>query len=226
MRLKTDIRLIDNATAVLKRIKTYSYYFISDPVETRQREYGVLAQELETFLPELVSTVPMEDSTETKAVNYIGFIPFLINGFNEQQELIERQQQAIEMLQNVVASQEMELMEWKEMLFACCGKPKNSQGYTLPEDSQEGQEQAILYQNAPNPFSSNTEIACYIPEITGQAFLYIYNLQGIEQRAYPILQAGANTITVQASDLLAGMYLYTLVVDNKIIDTKRMILTK
>jgi len=40
------------------------------------------------------------------------------------------------------------------------------------------------------------------------------------------MQIGLNTITVQASELPAGMYLYTLVVDNEIIDTKRMILTK
>jgi hypothetical protein len=33
-------------------------------------------------------------------------------------------------------------------------------------------------------------------------------------------------VTVYASELPAGMYLYTLVVDNVIIDSKRMILTK
>lgn len=37
---------------------------------------------------------------------------------------------------------------------------------------------------------------------------------------------GTNTVTITASELSAGMYLYALVVDNQIIDTKRMILTK
>jgi hypothetical protein len=51
-------------------------------------------------------------------------------------------------------------------------------------------------------------------------------LQGIELKAYPITQTGLNSVTLNGSELQAGMYLYTLVVDNEIIDTKRMILTK
>jgi hypothetical protein len=81
-------------------------------------------------------------------------------------------------------------------------------------------------QNTPNPFSSNTEIGCYLPEVKERSVIYIYNLNGVELKSYPITQAGVNTITVNGSELPAGMYLYTLVVDNVIIDTKRMILTK
>jgi len=229
-RMKTDIHPIENATDILKQINTYSYYFKSDPVETRQRDYGVLAQEIETILPELVSTIQIKDSIEAKAVNYNGFIPFLINGFNEQQK-------EIEILQNVISSQEEELVELKELrqivselqnvVFACCENFKHLFFPASPEEPQQSvQEKAVLYQNNPNPFSSNTEISCYIPEIIDQAILYIYNIQGIELKTYPILQTGFNTITVQASELPAGMYLYTLVVDNKIIDSKRMILTR
>ena len=54
----------------------------------------------------------------------------------------------------------------------------------------------------------------------------VINLQGIELKTYPIAQTGLSTITVQASELAAGMYFYTLVVNNEIIDTKRMILTQ
>jgi len=84
----------------------------------------------------------------------------------------------------------------------------------------------ILYQNTPNPFSSNTEISCDIPTAFSSAFIYIYNLQGVELMSFPIVQTGYNTVTIYASALPAGMYLYTLVVDNQIVDTKRMILTK
>jgi len=48
----------------------------------------------------------------------------------------------------------------------------------------------------------------------------------VELMSFPIIQIGFNIITVYASALPAGMYLYTLVVDGVIIDTKRMILTK
>jgi len=95
----------------------------------------------------------------------------------------------------------------------------------IEEPLPEG-ETAILYQNTPNPFSSNTEIVCYLPEATTQATLFIYNLQGAQLLNFPITQAGLNTVIIYGSELPAGMYLYTLVVGNVIIDTKRMILTK
>ena len=88
------------------------------------------------------------------------------------------------------------------------------------------QEGAVLYQNTPNPFTSNTEISCDVPVINDKAFIYIYNLQGVELMSFPIVQTGYSIVTVYASALPAGMYLYTLVVDGVIIDTKRMILTK
>jgi len=113
----------------------------------------------------------------------------------------------------------------QEMVYKCCGAPKNSQMNTS-EEKQLLQEKAILYQNTPNPFSSNTEIVCNLPETAKNATLYIYNLQGVELKSYPITQTGLNTITVTGSELTAGMYLYSLVVDNEIVDTKRMILTK
>ncbi len=42
----------------------------------------------------------------------------------------------------------------------------------------------------------------------------------------PIDAFGHGSVEVSASSLLPGMYLYTLVVDGQIIDTKRMILTE
>ena len=170
-----------------------------------------------------------------KFLNYQGFIPFLIKGFNEQQTLIESQQTEIEMLQKIISTQEIDLIELKtlrkeftalqELVYKCCGAPKGSQMNTS-EGQQTPQEKAILYQNTPNPFSSNTEIVCNLPETAKNATLYIYNLQGVELKSYPIIQTGLNTITVTGSELTAGMYLYSLVVDNEIVDTKRMILTK
>ena len=64
-----------------------------------------------------------------------------------------------------------------------------------------------------------------MPVIADSAFVYVYNLQGIQVKSFPIIQ-GQNIVTISASELPAGMYLYTLVVDDVIIDSKRLILTK
>jgi len=227
--LKTDIAPIVNATTLLKQLKTYSYFlksdslFRSDSLDLRKRDYGILAQEIEEILPELVDT-----AKGTMFVNYNAFIAILIKGFNEQQVVIET-------LQNIVLAQELDILHLKQLkrafnelqdiVYECC-KPKNmSPPLQIEEPLPEG-ETAILYQNTPNPFSSNTEIVCYLPEATTQATLFIYNLQGAQLLNFPITQAGLNTVIIYGSELPAGMYLYTLVVGNVIIDTKRMILTK
>jgi len=219
-RLKEDIVPIRKSIPILKQINTYSFFFKSDTRETRQREYGVMAQEVEALLPDLVRTVD-----GIKGVNYGGFIPFLIEAAKEQQN-------EIEMLQQIIAAQELDLLALKalrseftalqEMVVKCC----NEQGTLKNEELQPVQERAELYQNTPNPFTANTEIVCNLPNTAKLAALYIYNLQGIELKAYPLTQTGLTTITVNGSELPAGMYLYTLVVNNEIVDTKRMILTK
>ena len=84
----------------------------------------------------------------------------------------------------------------------------------------------VLYQNTPNPFSSNTEIACDIPTSFNSAVISVYNMQGVELMSFPITQTGYSAVIVYASTFPAGMYLYALVIDGVIIDTKRMILTK
>lgn len=93
-------------------------------------------------------------------------------------------------------------------------------------DLNSSKPQAILYQNKPNPFSIDTKIEYLLPEITHSATLYIFDANGLQLAEYPNLPLGQGNIIVSASTLEAGMYLYSLVVDNQLIDTKRMILTK
>ena len=41
-----------------------------------------------------------------------------------------------------------------------------------------------------------------------------------------LTEKGVGTLTIRASELAAGAYVYNLVIDGKLIDTKKMILTK
>lgn len=51
-------------------------------------------------------------------------------------------------------------------------------------------------------------------------------MNGTQLKNYSITQRGKGSITIQGSEFTAGMYLYALIADGKVIDTKRMILTK
>jgi len=209
-----------------------------------QIEYVFNPVELKAIFPYLVTTYDTCDDGKPKyAINYAGMTPILTAAINEQQgiidtqqETINQQQREVEMLQTISIGQERDLCELRqtvselrEIVSRCCKEagaiPITRQDSTSNKNNLL-QDEAILYQNTPNPFSSNTEISCYVPAITNNAFIYVYNLQGTELMSFPILQSGFSTVTIYASALPAGMYLYTLVVDNIIIDSKRMILTK
>jgi len=83
---------------------------------------------------------------------------------------------------------------------------------------------AILFQNTPNPFSNTTNIEFYIPNNFNNAIICITDLQGNILKKYSINQHGTGLITVKQKDLKSGIYLYSLIIDNQIIDTKKMIL--
>ena len=85
---------------------------------------------------------------------------------------------------------------------------------------------AVLFQNSPNPFSNTTTIEYYIPIETSNANLYVFNLTGELLQSYPISSFGNGQVIVSGSTLNAGMYIYSLVVDEQIVATKRMVLTK
>ena len=81
-----------------------------------------------------------------------------------------------------------------------------------------------LYQNAPNPFSQNTQIGFYLPQNIKTASLNIYNLQGKQLKQIDIAQRGEGSQVISGLDLAAGIYLYALIADGREVDVKRMVL--
>jgi hypothetical protein len=51
-------------------------------------------------------------------------------------------------------------------------------------------------------------------------------MSGAEIVAFPIDTFGQGELTIDGGTLRAGMYLYSLIADGQLIDTKQMILTK
>ena len=86
-------------------------------------------------------------------------------------------------------------------------------------------EKAELIQNTPNPFSQTTTISYYLPIDTQEAAIHIYDMKGTEIATYPISTLGQGELTIDGGTLHAGMYLYSLIADGYLIDTKHMILT-
>lgn len=229
--MKENIKKIESPLTKLKKLNgiEFNYKYSTakgekvDPPNSYKKEQrlGLIAQEVQQVFPGIVKDMP--DSS--KAISYTDLIAVLI-------ESIKEQQNQIETLQSVVYLQEKDLLKLKENYEKCCSddeksklKSANIDNTTSVDNPSIDSDIALLNDNTPNPFSENTEIQFYIPESANNSSLIIYDLQGIEIKSFSIDQKGNGTKIIYGSELRAGMYLYTLLIDGKIIDTKRMILT-
>lgn len=201
--LKINILPVKNGLKTIMKLNSYSYYMKEDN-ENPTLEYGFLSQEVEKVLPEITSW-----SKDILMIDYDQVIPILV-------EAVKEQQSQIEILQKIVYSQENELIILKSN--------NAQQGFNHNTDKIE-EDMPILYDNIPNPFNTETIIKYYIPENTNSANIYIYDLQGKEMKNYTIQEKGLGNVIIKCSELYPGMFVYNLIIDNKIIDTKKMILT-
>lgn len=83
----------------------------------------------------------------------------------------------------------------------------------------------VLYQNTPNPFKEQTIIRFRLADDAVNAAICIFDMTGKLLKKLPV-SSGMESVTVNGFELGEGMFLYTLVVNNQEIDTKRMILSK
>lgn len=85
---------------------------------------------------------------------------------------------------------------------------------------------ARLAQNIPNPFNQTTLINYYLPQTTGSAMIRITGMNGETIKSMALNGTGAGQLNVQTAQLAAGTYMYTLIVDGNLVDTKKMVVVK
>ena len=166
--------------------------------EKSRKQMGVIAQEVEKIIPEVVRT--REDGL--KAVAYSEMIGLLIEAIKEQQVLIDNQNLKIAAIEGNQLRSAGATGLTSDLIAACA-----------------------LAQNTPNPFTEQTEIKYFVAPGAKNAFICIFDMQGKMLQKLDA-QVGQNSLFIEGSKLEAGMYLYSLVVDGQEVDTKRMILTK
>jgi len=224
-----EIEKIDNSTNIINQITSYKYKFSEsylDPIPVAERykynryHYGFLADEIQNVLPDLV----LNDESGKTSINYNGFIPILVNSFQQQNKLLLVQNQYIKEL-----NQKLNILE--EIVYSCCNDgPKIGDNSVIDKKvnlENDKNSCSLLYQNNPNPFNKETEIDFYIDKKYLRSSIYIFDLMGQLINEYKILEAniGLNSIKINAFELKAGMYIYSLICDGIEVDSKRMILT-
>ena len=101
-RLKENVQLLPNAITNIKQIRGVSFdwteAFLEDNLGIKKHDIGVIAQEIEKVLPEVVAT--RDDGF--KAVKYDRIVALLIEGIKEQQDYIETLEQRIQKIETFV----------------------------------------------------------------------------------------------------------------------------
>ncbi|MCE7060087.1 tail fiber domain-containing protein [Dyadobacter sp. CY343] len=98
-RLKRNFSPVANSLSKLTNI-TGQHYFWKDTTKSQELQTGLIAQEVEQYFPELVTT----DDKGFKAVNYIGLIPHLIESvktLKSQTEVIGTLQKGMETMKQM-----------------------------------------------------------------------------------------------------------------------------
>ena len=170
--------------------------------EKKRKKAGFIAQELEEIFPEAVYTLP----NGKKAIAYSEIIPLLVEAIKEQQNEIDELKQAKSIQTRSTISDADEQSDVNSLL--------------------DEKLKAKLYSNIPNPFKEQTTISFFIPEASSRASIHIYNLQGKQIKQINIESRGNGSVTINGYELIPGMYMYSLIVDGKEVDTKKMILTE
>jgi hypothetical protein len=235
-KLKKNIQPMTQALEKLSQLKPSTYFFRKDEFKNMNlpsdQQMGLIAQELEEVFPELIKTVKAVELTdkegkvtsivpEHKAVNYIGLVPVLIAGVKEQQAMIDAQQKTIAQQSQINADLQKQLNEQKQLIDNLSQKVSGTTGLNSANGSVETGFQ--MSQNEPNPFTHETVVKYTLPQTVASAFMAVYDLSGKQISTFPINQEGSASITITSEKLAAGIYIYSIVADGKVVDSKRMI---
>ncbi len=84
---------------------------------------------------------------------------------------------------------------------------------------------AFLFQNVPNPFGAATAIRYHIPANAGSAAIVIVASDGRTIQRFEINDSGYGTIEF-TDELAAGVYVYSLIVDGRTVQTRNMMISR
>ena len=235
LKLKRNIQPFDNALSQIEKLKVKTYEFNTSEYKSMNlpsgKQIGLISEDVEKVAPQLVKKAinparknkkgeVTDKAVDFVAVNYTGMIPLLIKGMQEQQSQIDS-------LKTIIAN--------------CCstnntgmnnqnspnnlGDNNNVNTHTIDLSSLNSS--PMLYQNQPNPFNNGgTKIKYFIPGNINNAQISFFDEFGNAMTVFNITDKGMGELIVTADNLASGVYSYSLIIDNKVIDTKRMMKIK
>lgn len=150
-------------------------------------------------LQEIYPNLVKEGQDGYLAVNYTELVPVLIRSIQE-------------------LKQELDAVKGS-------GESRMTRAAAFADTEMQLSAKNVLYQNTPNPFKEQTVIRFSLADDAQDAAICIFDLTGKKLKKLPI-SSGTTSVSVNGWELGEGMFLYTLTVNGREVDTKRMIITK
>jgi trimeric autotransporter adhesin len=200
---------------------------------------GFIAQEVEAAARQLGYEFSGVDAPRNEndlyGLRYATFVVPIIKAIQEQQHQIENLSPAGFETELGALREENERMRTEldemmailsslsETMQQCCIQFKDDQN-TSGSDQQSQTDTPGLEQNMPNPFNEHTLIRYYLPENSGESHIIITDMRGIRVRSFEINAKGQGQVIISSESLPPGTYVYSLMVNNRVVDSKRMVL--
>ncbi len=230
-RVKKDIRETVPGLAFIRKLRPVTYHldmdkiasYLNRPDSLRMKDAeamkgqmlqsGFIAQEVEKAAQELHFDFSGVDKPKNEkdmyGLRYAEFTVPLVKAVQEQQSMID--------------SLRAQLAQLTQLVKAIGNAPRTGHADNAQAVQLSNADVVTLGQNVPNPFSEQTIINYSIPQTAGSAQVLFYDQYGVVIKTIDIKTKGKGQLTVFASDLSSGLYSYTLVIDGRISDTKKMV---
>lgn len=154
--------------------------------EANRKRIGFMAQDIQKVLPELVQT----DEKGIMSIDYIGFIPLIVESLKQMQQTIQDQQKEIETLQSLLPA------ETKSML-----RSTSNEEVSVVEGAK-------LFNRA------GASVSYTLPAIFTAADLQVFDISG--RLLKKVVLTGSNSIVeIDSSEIGYGTFIYALFVDGK-----------
>ena len=172
---------------------------ISDPVVPFGKSYYALdVNAVKQSFPALI----IEDAQGNEYVNYTQLVPILVQAITELKT---------------------ELDDLKEAVAASGTRKVNAATNIATNTLDEGR--GSISQNTPNPFTGQSTVRVSVPDDASDAYVDILTLNGASVKRIPVSN-GLSEVSLSSFDFAPGTYLYTLVVNGKVSETRRMIVNR
>ncbi|TAL61040.1 MAG: hypothetical protein EPN85_05820 [Bacteroidetes bacterium] len=242
IRLKKDTSAFNDGLTLVRKIRpiNYKYNGLAGTPSDNENCIGIIAQEMQKIAPYTVKISHVE-LKGADAGAFTGQKTFLrmetttdstgthTDPVYAADVLIFNPSSLMFVLINSVKQLDSTVTDLQTRLNSCCKAEKLNGAQESGENDMiniynlELANNTVLFQNYPNPFGDGTTIKYFIPDNITNAQIVFFDDFGNKLREFKVEEKGMGQLNIAATNLSTGVYSYSLIVNGKVIDTKKMI---